>query len=125
LETGGLPSVGSRTITDYEDTRPLARKRLEGAALAMADAIVTDGSADLKFKALQKLDVVRDDTSSADMDVNVRVVLGVSANLLAQGQQILHDTPADEAALSGTVAAHDEQVDPVFAQTDPDERVAA
>ena len=54
-------STVSRTVARYEDTRPLARKRLEAEALNMVERLVTDAKPETILRVMGKLDVVRDD----------------------------------------------------------------
>jgi hypothetical protein len=51
-------STVSRVLEKYDDTRPLARKRLEAAAVEVAERAIREGD---PLKLLAKLDVVRDD----------------------------------------------------------------
>lgn len=54
-------STVSRTVAKYQDTRPLARKRLEAEALNMVERLVTDAKPQTILKIMGKLDVVRED----------------------------------------------------------------
>ena len=61
-EVGCDQSTISRVLAKYDDTRPLARKRLEAAAIEIAERAITAGD---PIKLLAKLDVVRDDAERA------------------------------------------------------------
>ncbi|MPZ20148.1 MAG: helix-turn-helix domain-containing protein [Luteitalea sp.] len=56
-------STVSRTLSQYTDHRELARKRLEGGALRLAQTVVNTKDAGVALKALGKLDVVREDAA--------------------------------------------------------------
>jgi predicted XRE-type DNA-binding protein len=51
-------STVCRVLAKYDDTRPLARKRLEAAALEVAERAIREGD---PLKLLAKLDVIRED----------------------------------------------------------------
>jgi hypothetical protein len=70
-------STVSRTVAKYQDTRPLARKRLESEALNMVERLVTDAKPETILKVLAKLDVVRDDGDvGGGGDTNNYLVIG-------------------------------------------------
>jgi hypothetical protein len=54
-------STVSRTIADYDDSRPLARKYLDARAVDIAKRLVAEAPPAVALKLLGKLDVVRDD----------------------------------------------------------------
>jgi len=61
------PTV-SRTLAEYDDSRPLARKLLESRARDVAEAVIKGivaGDPRTGLKLLGKLDVVREDTQAA------------------------------------------------------------
>lgn len=63
-----------RLIDRFADSRDLARKRLEGGALKLAQTVVNTKDSTVALKALGKLDVVREDAAGAGN--NVVVVMG-------------------------------------------------
>jgi hypothetical protein len=61
-------STVSRTLAEYDDSRPLARKYLKSKALEMTKRLVTDAKPETILRVLAKLDVVRDDGDSVGED---------------------------------------------------------
>jgi hypothetical protein len=61
-------STVSRTLAEYDDSRPLARKYLEARALEMTKRLVTDAKPETILRVLAKLDVVRDDGDRGGSD---------------------------------------------------------
>jgi hypothetical protein len=66
-------STVSRVLAKYDDTRPLARKRLEAAALEVAERAIRDGD---PLKLLAKLDVLREDREAVERPT-VQVLIGI------------------------------------------------
>lgn len=77
-ETASLVGCSLSTVSDtlakFMDSRELARKRLEGGALKLAQTVVNTKDSTVALKALGKLDVVREDQAGAGN--NVVVVMG-------------------------------------------------
>jgi hypothetical protein len=63
-QVGCSQATVSRTLHQFGDGRELARKRLEGGALRLAETVVRTKDAGIALKALGKLDVVREDAQS-------------------------------------------------------------
>jgi hypothetical protein len=75
-----LPTVG-RTLEQWGDNRALARRFLEANSPKLAKTIVKSKDAATALRTLQKLDVVRDEATSAG--AQVVVMIGSSASPLA------------------------------------------
>ena len=72
-EVGCDPSTVSRTLDQFVDGRELARKRLEGGAVRLAETVVRTKDAGVALKALGKLDVVRDDQATGNTNVLIAI----------------------------------------------------
>jgi hypothetical protein len=66
-------STVSRTLVEYDDSRPLARKYLESKALDMTKRLVTDAKPETILRVLAKLDVVREDAQGAGTSVVIAI----------------------------------------------------
>lgn len=77
-EIGCHQSTVSRTLAEYDDSRPLARKHLEANALALARRFVEESRPAEILKMMGKLDVVRDDDYGHG-EMQVAVVIGLEA----------------------------------------------
>jgi transcriptional regulator with XRE-family HTH domain len=75
-QVGCHQSTVSRTLSEYDDSRPAARKYLEARALDMTRRFVQDADPATILKMLAKLDVVREEAASAQL--GVQIVLGGS-----------------------------------------------
>jgi hypothetical protein len=70
-------STVSRTLAEYDDSRPLARKYLEARALEMTKRLVADAKPETVLRVLAKLDVVRDDgVGDGDDDGRPTIIVG-------------------------------------------------
>jgi len=69
----GCHQVHGRTLAEYSDSRPLARKYLEARALEMTKRLVEDPSPEAILKALGKLDVVREETAGGGTNIVIAV----------------------------------------------------
>jgi hypothetical protein len=83
-------STVSRTLAEYDDSRPLARKYLEAQALAMTKRLVSDARPETILRVLAKLDVVRDDRESGAVSDGPTLFLGNEGRALVQFSE--HDT---------------------------------
>lgn len=53
-------------LRDWDDTRGLARRKLNSGALEMTERLIKDAPPDVILRTLGKLDVVRDDKQNGD-----------------------------------------------------------
>lgn len=74
-QIGCHQSTVSRTLAEYDDSRPLARKYLEAKALAMTRRFVEEAKPEAVLRMLGKLDVVRDDVAPRAVAA-VQVIVG-------------------------------------------------
>jgi DNA-binding MarR family transcriptional regulator len=92
-------STVSRTLANFSDGRELARKRLEGGALRLAETVIRTKDAATALKALGKLDVVREDQASTGNQM--MVMLGnAELPLSPPSIDVFALSPASEIALS-------------------------
>jgi hypothetical protein len=82
-------STVSRTLAEYDDSRPLARKYLESRALEMTRRLVSDAKPETILRVLAKLDVVRDDGDSGGAD-DGRPTIFVGFGLQMGGTMDIH-----------------------------------
>jgi len=75
-EVGCHQSTVSRTIAQYDDSRPLARKYLEARALDLTRRLVEGAKPETILRVLGKLDVVRDDGQDADPGSQTLMLIG-------------------------------------------------
>lgn len=61
-------STVSRTLAEYDDSRPQARKYLEAQAHELTKRLVRDAKPEVILRILGKLDVVRDDDNRGGRD---------------------------------------------------------
>jgi hypothetical protein len=85
-------STVSRTIAEYDDSRPLARKYLESRALEMTRRLVTDAKPETILRVLGKLDVVRDDGTGGSDDYGPTVYVGIGLTMQGTGDQALRNS---------------------------------
>src|SRR5262245_55848606 len=76
-------STVSRTLAEYDDSRPLARRVLEAKAVEMARRLVTDAKPETILRVLAKLDVVRDDGRGVQEEGGTFIVSGSGGRTLA------------------------------------------
>ena len=87
LQVGFSEATISRVLSEWSDTRDLARKRLEAGAEQLAQTVVRTKDSGVALKALGKLDVVREDTQSGN--IQVAVMIGQPGQSLAPPPPIL------------------------------------
>jgi hypothetical protein len=83
-------STVSRTLAEYDDSRPLARKYLEAKALDMTKRLCADAKPETVLRVLAKLDVVRDDGESGAVNDGPTLFIGNGGVKITQFTQ--HDT---------------------------------
>ena len=77
----------ARTLDQWADMRPLARRLLESRAAKLAETVAKTKDAGVALKALGKLDVVRED--SAPAGAQTVIVIGATSDPLSPSRKTL------------------------------------
>jgi predicted DNA-binding protein (UPF0251 family) len=80
-QVGCHQSTVSRTLAEYDDSRPLARRYLNARALKMAQRFVEEARPSDVLRMMGKLEVVRDDGAPGTRANETYVVLGVGVQM--------------------------------------------